>query len=236
MQDIIEKLRSSRNKSELFLIRREVERQLDELSKQKIKIEEDFSLLEESKINISKHIEYYSQAYASFYNTTLEKDKSILTLSVAGLGFLITFANLNVKLGCVAYAAFIIAALAYLYSIYNIITIFGENAKYIIEITTDSGKEEEIETQLKKYDKRAINSFYIGIILSLALGVITSFQSQLKVENIVAEENKENTDFKNLKVIGESYGGVSMLKPIKPTSSTQSTSKSTKENANEEKK
>lgn len=233
MQDIIEKLRSSRNKSELFLIRREIERQLDELSKQKIKIEEDSSLLEESKINISKYIEYYSQAYASFYNTTLEKDKSILTLSVAGLGFLITFANLNVKLGCVAYAAFILAALAYLYSIYNIITIFGENAKYIIEITTDSGKEGEIETQLKKYDKRAINSFYIGIILSLALGVITSFQSQLKEENIVAEEN---TDFKNLKVIGESYGGVSMLKPIKPTSSTQSTSKSTKENANEEKK
>lgn len=233
MQDIIEKLRSSRNKSELFLIRREIERQLDELSKQKIKIEEDSSLLEESKINISKYIEYYSQAYASFYNTTLEKDKSILTLSVAGLGFLITFANLNVKLGCVAYAAFILAALAYLYSIYNIITIFGENAKYIIEITTDSGKEGGIETQLKKYDKRAINSFYIGIILSLALGVITSFQSQLKEENIVAEEN---TDFKNLKVIGESYGGVSMLKPIKPTSSTQSTSKSTKENANEEKK
>ncbi|HDT5889082.1 hypothetical protein [Aeromonas dhakensis] len=236
MQDIIEKLRSSRNKSELFLIKREIERQLDELSKQKIKVEEDFSLLEESKINASKYIEYYSQAYASFYNTTLEKDKSILTLSVAGLGFLITFANLNVKLGCVTYAAFILAALAYLYSIYNIITILGENAKYIIEITTDSGKEVEVETQLKKYDKRAINSFYIGIILSLVLGIVTSFQSQLKKENVVAEEKKENVDFKNLQVSVESYGGISALKPTKPTPSTQNTSQNTKENANEEKK
>lgn len=40
-------------------------------------------------------VEFKSQSYSSFYNTTMEKDKSILTLSVAGIGFLITLLKLS---------------------------------------------------------------------------------------------------------------------------------------------
>ena len=41
---------------------------------------------EEVELQTKFRVEYNSQSYASFYNTKLEKDKSILTLSVAGLG------------------------------------------------------------------------------------------------------------------------------------------------------
>ncbi|EJL6332770.1 hypothetical protein NMR63_003370 [Vibrio cholerae] len=46
--------------------------------------------LSEKEVEQLSGIEFQSQSYASFYNTTLEKDKSILTLSVAGIGFLLT--------------------------------------------------------------------------------------------------------------------------------------------------
>ncbi|TOF73932.1 hypothetical protein, partial [Vibrio parahaemolyticus] len=50
--------------------------------------------LPEKQVQQLENIEFKSQSYASFYNTTLEKDKSILTLSVAGIGFLLTLLQL----------------------------------------------------------------------------------------------------------------------------------------------
>ncbi|MDG3424718.1 hypothetical protein P5E72_24885, partial [Vibrio parahaemolyticus] len=144
MQEIIEQLRESRNKSELLCIRREIDQKLQQLEQQKLQIEDDYAQLETEKIEVAKYVEFNSQSYASFYNTKLEKDKSILTLSVAGLGFLITFTNVAEKLGAFAYVAFLLAALAYLFCVFNVITIFEKNALYIIEVTTDPDKASEL--------------------------------------------------------------------------------------------
>lgn len=235
MQDIIEKLRRSRSESELFLIRSELERQLKILEQKESQIEDEYAQLENKKMEIAKYVEFNSQSYASFYNTKLEKDKSILTLSVAGLGFLVTFTNFAEKLGVFSYCAFILAAFAYLTCIYHVVTIFEKNASYIIEITTDSGKEGELEVQLKKHDKIVIRSFYIGIFLSLALGISTSVQSQLKGPKM-SDKNKENQEhevhigdsFSGLSQLSESFSGLSGMKPkitpIQPSSSAQNSS------------
>lgn len=219
MQEIIEQLRESRNKSELLRIRRELEKQLQLIEQQKSQIEDDFAQLENEKIQIAKYVEFNSQSYASFYNTKLEKDKSILTLSVAGLGFLITFTNFAEKLDSYSYIVFLLAALAYLFCVFNVITIFEKNAIYLIEVTTDSDKANELELQLRKHDKRAIYSFYFGILLSFMLGISTSAQSQLKGDEM-SDKNKVsqttsiqiNDSFAGISKLNESFSGLSAMK------------------------
>ncbi|EEY99103.1 hypothetical protein VOA_001452 [Vibrio sp. RC586] len=242
MQEIIEQLRESRSKSELLRIRRELDQQLQQLEQQKSKIEDDYVQLETDKIEVAKYVEFNSQSYASFYNTKLEKDKSILTLSVAGLGFLITFTNFAEKLGTFAYVAFILAALAYLFCVFNVITIFEKNALYIIEVTTDSDKASELEVQLRKHDKRAIYSFYLGILLSFVLGISTSVQSQLKGQEM-SDKNKTsqttrvqiNDSFAGMSKLNESFSGLSSMKP-KPSKPNQSAQNTTAKTPNVENK
>ncbi|WP_368208409.1 hypothetical protein [Aeromonas sp. R4-2] len=119
------------------------------------------------------YIEFKSQSYASFYNTSMEKDKSILTLSVAGLGFLVTLLNLSKEIGKIDYALFILAASAFLVSIYCIVTMFGKNADFIIDLTQDKDVTLK-EYKLKKLDTWAIGSFYLAIVASISLGISTS--------------------------------------------------------------
>ena len=59
-----------------------------------IKSNETPNSISKSDLNKLYAVEFQSQSYASFYNTTMEKDKSILTLSVAGIGFLVTLLQL----------------------------------------------------------------------------------------------------------------------------------------------
>lgn len=118
-------------------------------------------------------VEFKSQAYASFYTTTMEKDKSILSLSVAGVGFLITLLKLTNELMIYDMFFFIFAIIGYLTAIYCIISIFSKNSKYIIDIVQDKSVT-LIEYQLKRFDSLAINAFYLGIVMSLLLGISTS--------------------------------------------------------------
>ncbi|WP_286235597.1 hypothetical protein [Thalassotalea sediminis] len=118
-------------------------------------------------------VEFKSQSYSSFYNTTMEKDKSILTLSVAGIGFLITLLKLSDSLGYYDMAFFSIATVGFLISIFCIVTLFGKNADFIVDLAQE--KDVTIKQHvLKQLDTWAIRTFYIAIIMSVCLGVSTS--------------------------------------------------------------
>ncbi|MDH5925104.1 hypothetical protein L8S13_02245 [Vibrio lentus] len=178
MDDVVEKLRTARDKSELLRLKQEVQDKLAELKKKEEQIELDYDELDDDSENFAKRIEHMSQSYASFYNTTLEKDKSILTLSVAGLGFLVTFINIGGGPSYWLFALLALATISYMICISSVINIFGMNAKYIIALTTDKVEQYvKIEAKLKKLDKRAISSFYCGLLLSLLIGLGTPLVS-----------------------------------------------------------
>ncbi|KGY10540.1 hypothetical protein [Vibrio sinaloensis] len=180
MDDVVEKLRATREKSELLRLKQEVLNKLAELQKKEEEIDLAYDDLDDESENFSKRIEHMSQSYASFYNTTLEKDKSILTLSVAGLGFLVTFINFGGGPSYWLLALLALATMSYMICITSVITIFGMNAKYIIALTTGKVEEyKQIEVKLKKLDKRAISSFYCGLLLSLLIGLGTPLISVL---------------------------------------------------------
>ncbi|MBL0679182.1 hypothetical protein [Aeromonas dhakensis] len=134
----------------------------------------------ENKSNITEEdirrlslVEFQSQSYASFYSTTMEKDKSILTLSVAGIGFLVTVLNLSKTINYIHYGLFVAAALLFLISIYCILTIFDKNADFIVDITQK--RDVTLKThKLKVLDSWAIKTFYLAILISTLLGIATS--------------------------------------------------------------
>lgn len=175
MSEIIERLRASRDKGELLLLRHELEQislANEKRAKELDQFQESLSSVELSRLY---SVEYNSQCYASFFATTLEKDKSILTLSVGGLGFLVTYMGFMFEVGFWGYCLFVLAAISYLVCIFNVLVIFDKNAKYIISLTQDDPAFADQEIRLRKLDKIAMVSFYLGVLLSFALGGLSSF-------------------------------------------------------------
>ena len=175
------------------------------------------------KVDEGKEVEFYSQSYASFYNTTIEKDKSILAVSAAGIGFLITLINFSKEIVIYEYMIFLFAALAFVVTIFTIIHIFGKNADYIIAITTDSDSD-KIECYLKLVDNIATCAFGLGVVLSLILGATLSYQniSQKESCNIIknevvtmSDDNDNNLSTESMKraaALKESFSGAARMK------------------------
>ncbi|MUK39796.1 hypothetical protein GNP82_19885 [Aliivibrio fischeri] len=166
-------------------------------------------------------IEFQSQSYASFYNTTMEKDKSILTLSVAGIGFLVTLLKLTDKISYYELMFFILASLSFLISIYCIITIFGNNSDFIIDLV------HKRDVTLKQYkldtlDKMAIRSFYLGIIMSLLLGASTSITLVSKGDNTMT--NNKQTEIKRDLAINSCNRATDLHESFQGAASLQGTS------------
>ncbi|HAS6102441.1 TPA: hypothetical protein I7117_23685 [Vibrio vulnificus] len=136
-------------------------------------------------------IEFQSQSYASFYNTTLEKDKSILTLSVAGIGFLLTLLQFTKSISYYELCFFLIAAVSYLVAIYCVISIFGKNSTFIIELVNKRDVSVK-QYQLDILDKTAIRSFYLAIVMTVLLGASTS-QSMFIIGETNVSDNKPQT-------------------------------------------
>ena len=178
---------------------------------------------EEKKINELerlKYVEFYSQSYASFYNTTMEKDKSILTVSAGGIGFLITFINISGKMAIFEYIIFLLASISFITSILLIINIFGKNAEYIIALTTESEESDHLDCRLNFLDKMATIFFTIGLVLSLTLGASSSYK-KIALENAMAEKKQTISSpaqgtiesFSGATQIEKSFSGASQLKP-----------------------
>ncbi|EGR1308167.1 hypothetical protein SNE94_003399 [Vibrio cholerae] len=145
--------------------------------------------LSEKEVEQLSGIEFQSQSYASFYNTTLEKDKSILTLSVAGIGFLLTLIQFTKSISYYELSFFLIAAASYLVAIYSVISIFGKNSTFIIELVNKRDVSVK-QYQLDMLDKTAIRSFYLAILMTVLLGASAS-QSKFKIgENAMSDNNQ----------------------------------------------
>ena len=81
---IIKGLRDSREKGQLLQLKQQLDRQQLELDKKEYNLSQKEQQLTIDEVNNNKEVEHFSQTFAAFFNTKKEKDKSILTLSVAG--------------------------------------------------------------------------------------------------------------------------------------------------------
>jgi len=181
---------------------------------------------EMEELEKSKYVEFYSQSYASFYNTTMEKDKSILAVSAGGIGFLITLINFSQEIRIFEYILFLFASILFIIAIFIIIQKKKKNADYIIALTTESEDCDKKDCKLKILDKIATCAFVLGIVFSLVLGITLSYQN-IKKEVITVSEKKDTSPA--MERLDESAAGASIIKKsfnkaaqMKPKIDTQS--------------
>lgn len=131
--------------------------------------EREIKLCDEEKTH-DFNIEFKSQAYAAFYASAMERDKSLLTISVAGIGFIAAILAKDVPVWGFFVAA--ISAICFLTCIALLLAVFKLNGSYLLSITKDQySLTEHLSNNLTTIDKSATVIFYIGILLATFLGL-----------------------------------------------------------------
>lgn len=134
-------------------------------------------------------VEFYSQGVGAWFNSALERDKSLLTLSVAGVGFLVSIMQTAIYSVCTL-ILFIGAIQSFLVCVGSVLWIFKRNQKHIIEVF--NGKEDS-DTVLGTLDNIAIYSFMSGMLLSAILGISMSITTYISKGNTMATDNSKNS-------------------------------------------
>ena len=164
-----------------------------------------------------KNIAHYSVLLSAWINAKMESDKSLMTLSSAGIGLLITILStvgiknhLDIYLFGGAFVGFLIA-------IFSLLKIYGLNSTYIEN--NIRGKSSD-HLGLKQHDKITRWGFSVGFIFSILIGISSAVGSISQLEERkMAENNNTSTSKKSL-------DGLSELAPENTEQSTQTNTSS----------
>lgn len=180
-----------------------------------------------------KEIEFYAGGVTAWYNTRIEHDKSLLTLSAGGVGLLITLITTIGVSSAEGLVLYILAIFSFIVCLGAILIIFKKNSVHI----EDALKSEMplSDPLLAKLDNIAIMAFSAGIIFSSVIGVSAAINSYSNKVNAMTNENKQKAGFandsvngvsnlKSAEILNKSFNGVNNLKPSAPQDSSNSTS------------
>ena len=161
------------------------------------------------EIENQKRVEYYAAIVNAWFNTSLEHDKSLLTLSAGGIGLLLAFLDYrwpvfrrgsdfiyrrNRKLCCG--------------TCFAILVVFRRNRTYIEDIL--SGKSTSNDPLLTKLDSTALWTFGIGVLFTAIIGIAAAVHSYTTKEKTMANETTKKTETVPTR---DSFNGASNLKP-----------------------
>ena len=160
-------------------------------------------------MNDAKDVEFYSQGVAAWFNSALEHDKSLLTLSVAGVGFLVSIMQMENAIDCVCtLILFIGAILSFVVCLASVLWIFKRNKKHIMDVF--NGKKDS-DSVLGILDNIASYSFMIAMLLSALLGISMSITTYISKGNTLATDNSKNSA--PSLPFGDSFNGFAKLNP-----------------------
>lgn len=140
-------------------------------------------------LNDSKQVEFYSQGVAGWFNSALEHDKSLLTLSVAGIGVLISLMQTAIDSVCslLLYAG---AILAFMVCLVSVLMIFKRNKKHIVDVFNGQTADDPL---LDVLDSSASFSFFVAMLLSALLGISSAITIYSEKGKKMANESPKNT-------------------------------------------
>ena len=164
-----------------------------------------------------KELEFYSQAVSAFFLTSLELDKSYLTISVAALGFWITLiATLKEGLFVSTFGVVfcVISLLAFAVPCLLVLNIFHFNKDAILEIVGAPQGEAPGPTnqKIKKLDALVRWSFGIGASSLVLFGMFTADRLLDLRNKTMTIENNKNQSSNSTNGLGiESFAGMDKL-------------------------
>lgn len=160
------------------------------------------------EIEHQKAIEYYASSVNAWFNTSLEHDKSLFTLSAGGIGLLITLLTTVGLSSAEALVLYICAIVSFVISLLAVLAVFKRNRTHIEEII--SGKNTTTDPLLTKLDSTALFAFGIGVLFTAIIGISAAINSYSSKEKNMANENTNKPQQVQIK---ESFNGATNLQP-----------------------
>jgi len=173
-----------------------------------------------------RDIAFYSAVVNAWITTRIEKDKSVLTLAVAGIGLLATLLAavgvrtlLEIPFYAIGFSGFLIAS-------WTAVQIFDQNAEYLGKLAKDEDCE---DPALSSLDRRLMYSFLCGVSAVLIIGSLSAFARYHSGVTPMANEKKPSiridTFQKSLNTLnqlrndssGKTTASVDGLHKLKPT-------------------
>ncbi len=185
--------------------------------------------MEDDDLRKQKEVEFYAAGAAAWYNTSLEHDKSLLTLSMASVGLLITPLTMDGIDSVWRLVLHLSAMFSFILCLSSILLIFKKNGDRIVAIiNTDT---QAVDPLLAKLDKIAIYAFAAGIVFSSAIGVLATFHtySTNKEKTMTNANNPKpggtfaQDSFNGANALNKSFNQANTLKPATAQSSSNST-------------
>jgi hypothetical protein len=158
------------------------------------------TLLEEES---AKRVAFYEALINSWINTRMELDKSLLTLSVAGIGFLIGILGQYTGGGVETFILYLLALLSFLICVVSILLVLRQNSTHIEDVVANVSDSSKL---LAVLDRVGLFAFILGLTFSSVLGVSIAAKSLLS-EGVIMSDNKKSVS------VNDSVSGVSKFRP-----------------------
>lgn len=160
------------------------------------------------EIENQKRVEYYAASVNAWFNTSLEHDKSLLTLSAGGIGLLLALLTTVGLSSAEALILYIGAIVSFVVALVAILVIFRRNRTHIEDIL--SGKSISNDPLLTKLDATALWAFGIGVLFTAIIGIAAAVHSYSTKEKTMANETTKSTGTVS---VCDSFNGASNLQP-----------------------
>jgi hypothetical protein len=125
-----------------------------------------------------KELAHYSASVTAWFNTRLEHDKSLLTLSTAGIGVLVTLGSRITLISWITLLSYALALASFIFCLAAVLWIYKRNSRYLEQMIQANSASDPV---LDILDRAAIISFGLGILCSSIFGLAlatNSFQFQ----------------------------------------------------------
>lgn len=179
-------------------------------------------------VEAEKEVAYYSAVVEAWVSTRMERDRTLLTLSTAGVGLLATLlttvgasSSLERWLYAAAGTGFVIAIVAAL-------MIFERNGDHLLDVIQSNRRTDD--PRLQRLDKILFWAFLAGVFLTGAVAISSASNASRDVSNTNPASKGDTMEKKSLTGIGNlapspqpTQGGAQ--KPATSTGATKGTAK-----------
>jgi len=174
-----------------------------------------------------RNIAYYSILANSWVQNRMELDKTLLTLSSAGIGLIVAILTTIDRMGLLLAILFGLAALVFLICIVAILCIFYLNPKLIEnelslmkeELPSVKEKEQEekdlasLRLKVKRLDRVSWFSFVAGVVLICGVVGVVAAEKIMYTEAFNLTKEKETTSIPEKLRVEKSLEGLQNLRP-----------------------
>ncbi|HFD32919.1 MAG TPA: hypothetical protein ENJ28_09480 [Gammaproteobacteria bacterium] len=157
-----------------------------------------------------KNIAHYSILLGAWIQTKMERDKTLVTLSAAAIGLLVTILTTVGVNSIWEIPIFAVAVISFLTTIWSSLVIYQLNSQHLEDAIRGSS---ERDPRLEKYDKRSIRAFIIGSFTALIIGILSASVQLAKSEENTMAEKEDSSKITGSKTIKESVNGITNLNP-----------------------